>query len=98
MLGQIRLRQIFNLEKDRDYVYNLTVVATDQGGLSNFTNVVIILNIISMTNLNMDSLFECTLSGAKSEIDSNDQITLNPPLFITVRKLIRKIGFKIISL
>ncbi len=82
--GNIRLRSIFVLEQDMLFVYNLTISARDKGGLENFTNVAIFLNVMSIVKLNQPYPFECLINGARSELDLKDRKTLNPPLFITV--------------
>ena len=82
--GNIRLRQIFILNSDKNYVYNLTIKATDQRGLNGYTNVAIFLNIMSINSLNQPSIFACSIDGVKSELNRFDKTSLNPPLFISV--------------
>ena len=84
LAGNVRLRNIFILEKDKQFVYNLTISARDKSGLENFTSVAIFLNVMSIVNLNQPYPFECLINGARSELNLNERKTLNPPLYITV--------------
>lgn len=61
-------------------------MATNKNDEKNFCNLVVYLNITSIDTSN--SLFECALTGAKSEIDLNNKVSLNPLLFIPVKILI----------
>ncbi len=88
--GNIRLRSIFLLEQDTQFVYNLTISARDTYGLESFTNVAIFLNVMSIVKLKQPYPLECLINGARSELDLNDRKTLNPPLFITVSLTITK--------
>ncbi len=82
--GNIRLRSIFLLEQDTQFVYNLTISARDTYGLESFTNVAIFLNVMSIVKLKQPYPLECLINGARSELDLSDRKTLNPPLFVTV--------------
>lgn len=81
--GQIRLLKKFDFSNDKFTFYNLTVLALDQGGLSNVTNLLFYFNITTPFGIR-DNLFECALNGARSELNQFDKMTLIPELYIPV--------------
>lgn len=86
LFGNIRLRNIFSLDTNKDFVYNLTVSARDSGGLHGFANVVIYLNVYAITSIQQQYSFGCALDGAKSELNA-DNMSLYPPLYITANSI-----------
>ena len=81
--GSVRLLKQFNLNTIYDSIFNLTLTATDCGGLSNQTSLVVYLNA-TLTAYLRQSQFECALIGAKSEISLIDNQSLLPSLYIAV--------------
>lgn len=82
--GNVRLLQQFNLNKDSEFMYNLTIGVSDAGGLKNYTSLVVYLNVTSSINLKQSPSFECALMGTKSELSPFDRKSLFPPLYILV--------------
>jgi hypothetical protein len=61
----------------------LTLVASDEGGLTDFTNLIVYLNTTIDYGQN-DALFKCSTQGVRSELNQSDKKTLVPPLYVLV--------------
>lgn len=83
-LGRLFLARYFDFTSDEtDFMYNITIMAMDKAGHSNFTSVVVNLSVTLPLRLRKN-LFECAMSAFRSELNQFDMRTLNPPLFISV--------------
>ena len=60
-------------------MYNLTISAADPQGSMGFASFVVYLNITTIRN--SQNSFECSLYGARSEINTADGVTLMPTLY-----------------
>lgn len=81
--GQLRLFKKFDFKKDPLTIYNITVVAYDQGGLSNLTHLILYLNVSSFWNVDKSNFF-CSTSCSRAELSLIDFKTLQPELYIPI--------------
>ena len=85
--GQVCLAKRFFLMLDTYPSYNLTIMATDQGGLSGFTNLIIYINKTSLVKYESTFNFECAIIGVKSELNQKNLKTLEPRLFVAANSM-----------
>ena len=82
-LGKLRLFKKFDFQKEPFELYNITIIAYDQGGLSNYTHLILYFNITSPWAIDKSDFF-CSISCARSELNLIDFKTLQPELYIPV--------------
>ncbi len=84
-MGRVFLAKNFDFASDESgFTHHVTVMAVDKAGHSNFTNLVLDLNVTMPVSLKR-SVFECAVSnGLRSELNTYDRRTLKPPLFVKV--------------
>ncbi|CAF0789975.1 unnamed protein product [Brachionus calyciflorus] len=86
--GQIFLLRKFDFNYEKNMHYNVTILVYDQGGLSNYTNLIIFFNMTNGLNFGK-SKFECSIYQVRSELSELDRKTLRPELVIPVNSLFR---------
>lgn len=86
-VGRVFIAKNFDFtSNENNFMYNITIMAVDKSGRSNFTNLVLNLNVtLPMNHKNYD--FECLTGYSRSELNQNNKQTLNPPLVVGVNFL-----------
>lgn len=84
-MGRVFAAKYFDFASDDTFMHNVTVMAMDKAGHSNFTNLIVNLNITLPLALRQHSIFECAVSnGLRSELNGYDRRSLSPRLVIGV--------------
>lgn len=86
-MGRVFAAKYFDFASDDNtvgFAHNVTVMAVDRAGHSNFTNLVLLLNVTLPLALK-HSIFECAVSnGLRSELNAYDRRSLSPRLIVGV--------------
>jgi predicted HAD superfamily hydrolase len=94
--GNVRLLKKLDFSKYWGLSHNVTLLVKDEGGLTDYSNLIIYFNITSSIETDDSALFDCALFGVKAELDQRDRRTLKPNMFIMASSLY-KLEYRLIQ-